>query len=1070
MHDRTGPWHIVLFTGDLTQSGGQDQFVSLTKNLEELWRTFAELGSSPTFVCVPGNHDLARPDKRDPGLLLLRRWWEEPEIHEELWNDGSSIYKRTLDVAFNNFSNWRESLGATEIRVPRNLRKGYLPGDVSTSVDTPLGPVGIVGLNSSWLQLDGSNYEGQLLVDTRQFHAVTSNEPEGWCREHQFNFLLTHHPVSWLRPEAKDFWQSEINPPGLFDLHLYGHMHAQDVVTQSHGGGSFRKSIQAASIFGLEHYGSSLERRHGYLIGKVTALGRHLEVRMWPRRAELMQDGSRRLVPDSSLNLEDESSFVLPSNSNAVIGHNQPAASTRPSTALLDSGARAEELLEKARYYGTRSLASRNVRSVEKSVCSSALAEVSGCWVGAEWGAGFEGFISALQDNAAGTPSSTYRIDLAEYDGKEEFFVAIKQAFGVSFQTLCDALSAIGPAYLILDDIPARQNPHESKVDVAAEIEGIVEIIKQYCPDLKVLLHTRHLPPETSLPQVALKPLDEADLRTYVADHPNGGERLTNPDAISALFSHTDGMPARIDTALRDLELVTIDQLASINRDLKRIEGVSSDVPIGVAKAVSDIAASEEPNKSRANRLLKALSAFPQGETLERIKRFDDKFPFYASQALELMSRSLITTSSVTVQTLGKDEPAKLLLVPRPVRDFVRDRIGEDELWQQTKRAATLYFGSKWAEGKIQPSLAARFRDPIASAAELANASAIIVRLINEATDRGDKRARQSAWRIANTYIGELSAGNHYRNVVATVDYLLAESDDAKGDALFRMKYHQGRCLRMLGKRERAYEVLKEVAEWSAPNSLRQSLLLSLAMTQQSLGKRDEAIETAKQAIKLGAKTVDGLQARTIILEETADSDVRESALLKHEATCRKKGAIVTANNIALQRVRFARRATPGVMKTLDVVLDSSAKDKDFYNGTRAIIKKAQLIADGGDQVTDVDKARLINAYQFLFNERLSNLFDDCHSALWTVFSNAAEVGNLLRLFRHSSLIWRLSGNADIEHRCLEKLAQHSTTIDAENARDLNRERAYYKARAALRPPSNAIGLPVPQTSAAATE
>src|SRR5712672_4264401 len=61
MHEKSGPLDLVLFTGDLTQAGTSDQFGRLTHELEELWQIFATLGSSPSLVCVPGNHDLVRP-------------------------------------------------------------------------------------------------------------------------------------------------------------------------------------------------------------------------------------------------------------------------------------------------------------------------------------------------------------------------------------------------------------------------------------------------------------------------------------------------------------------------------------------------------------------------------------------------------------------------------------------------------------------------------------------------------------------------------------------------------------------------------------------------------------------------------------------------------------------------------------------------------------------------------------------------------------------------------------------------------------------------------------------------
>jgi 3',5'-cyclic AMP phosphodiesterase CpdA len=61
LHDATGPWDLVTFTGDLVQSGRQEEY-ELAKNvLGELWERMGHLGSCPQLAPVPGNHDLVLP-------------------------------------------------------------------------------------------------------------------------------------------------------------------------------------------------------------------------------------------------------------------------------------------------------------------------------------------------------------------------------------------------------------------------------------------------------------------------------------------------------------------------------------------------------------------------------------------------------------------------------------------------------------------------------------------------------------------------------------------------------------------------------------------------------------------------------------------------------------------------------------------------------------------------------------------------------------------------------------------------------------------------------------------------
>jgi len=55
LHEKTGPWDAVLFTGDLVQSGSEAEFTELEdKVLGPLWAHFAKLGTKdPALLTVP---------------------------------------------------------------------------------------------------------------------------------------------------------------------------------------------------------------------------------------------------------------------------------------------------------------------------------------------------------------------------------------------------------------------------------------------------------------------------------------------------------------------------------------------------------------------------------------------------------------------------------------------------------------------------------------------------------------------------------------------------------------------------------------------------------------------------------------------------------------------------------------------------------------------------------------------------------------------------------------------------------------------------------------------------------
>src|SRR5262245_52617437 len=100
-----GPWDLVLFTGDLTQTGAAAEFALLAETLERLWEALAGLGSRPYLLAVPGNHDLRRP-KPSAVVWALRHWHEERAIREEFWRGPDNEYRRCIDDAFAAYTAW----------------------------------------------------------------------------------------------------------------------------------------------------------------------------------------------------------------------------------------------------------------------------------------------------------------------------------------------------------------------------------------------------------------------------------------------------------------------------------------------------------------------------------------------------------------------------------------------------------------------------------------------------------------------------------------------------------------------------------------------------------------------------------------------------------------------------------------------------------------------------------------------------------------------------------------------------------------------------------------------------
>ena len=1044
VHAKTGPWDLVVFSGDLTQKGAGDEYDKVTEALLEIWAVQRQLGFNPQLVAVPGNHDLARPTASNSAALVLRNWWGHEDARNATLSDPTSEYRQIITEIFSAYTGWKQDAAAAGLSfLPEET--GMFPGDFSATLQTEAGSLGIVGLNSTWLQLAAGDFYQKLSIEIPQLLAVTQADPDAWRERHDRTLLVTHHPADWLHSTSIATWRAEINTTSRFDAHIFGHMHEPDVTSITSGGSRPRRSIQAASLFGLEKIDGKIERTNGYSVCAMDAQSGSL--RVWPRINLKLTSGGWKLVADSKLDLGDDDSFILFGESQPVAlppvnAHLQLAASTLGETGQNPISAR---VLHTLNYHISGHRAHRDVRRVEQKRAVAALDDSRAVWLSAEWGDGAEGFLKSIIGSDT-LPPAIYRLDLADYTSREEFLDEVKGRLGVSFEQLSADLAREGRAYLLLDNCPVSTSPTASgHLSPEADVEQMVEAILSFGPELRAILCCRRAPNQQRFAYVPLKPLDEADVRTYVLDHEKGGGRYGGIEEIGAIFRHTDGVPARIDATLRELEVVSISQLSSTNSDLIRTGATSENAPQVLRDAIDNLANSKDPDRKRAFALLKALLVFPHGETIERLRRFYESQAIFPGHALELLDAALVTTATpIGAQVGGDAEQERLLIVPRPVRDYLRGSLPAGEQEKLTKLAARTYFGENWMTSGIKKTVAERFAKPAVNAHETGNATSIILRLENEAIDADDSRRIEAALVIARGYISSLYKGHHYRMVLVLARDLLARLPEDQDEMRAFLNYQMGRALRMTGKHSQSAEVLESVDSTLLPSSMKRHLELTQALAMQSLGLSDRAVAIAKQLAKTDSRSSAALQAKAILLEENPNTTPDQFLALERKA--RRNDATVVANNLALDRAQRATTDQIESSRAFDEVLKSTGAS-DHYNHVRAIIRKIRLQKNNG-QVTEQDKSLLIGAYHFLYNERLPGLFDDCHAALWDLFVDEMDQENLLRLFRHSSLIWRLRGDSGREHRYLQLLARHARTLIERDSGLLHRETAYYLVRA----------------------
>jgi hypothetical protein len=136
-----------------------------------------------------------------------------------------------------------------------------------------------------------------------------------------------------------------------------------------------------------------------------------------------------------------------------------------------------------------------------------------------------------------------------------------------------------------------------------------------------------------------------------------------------------------------------------------------------------------------------------------------------------------------------------------------------------------------------------------------------------------------------------------------------------------------------------------------------------------------------------------------------------------------------------------------------------TSKDDD-YNKIRAIIKKSSDALNQEDGTLSDDDLYLLNiSYSYLYTQRLEVLFTKCHKALWLYCINEGRRQDLLNLFKHSSLVWRISGEIELEKSYFEKLETavgpyidqiNRDTINVVNIDYYNRRKLEFNAKGLL--------------------
>jgi hypothetical protein len=236
-------------------------------------------------------------------LKGLSRWHKKtkhgPHAKDDLASKlEESEYLAPIKQAFAEYLKWwqKQSNNRKVRRSPvwSEINKGLMPGDFSATYTKPFEndnnkelKIGIVGLNSAFLQLTKLWPDKQLVVMPEQFVKVCEGNAE-WIDERHLCLLMMHHPPEWLAGPDKEIFERDIFNPVHFAALYCGHQHESLTTRQALRGKNERVQLIGSALYGLEHVGKAGDgkiRIHGYSGMRYEFRGEAATVKQWSRIA-----------------------------------------------------------------------------------------------------------------------------------------------------------------------------------------------------------------------------------------------------------------------------------------------------------------------------------------------------------------------------------------------------------------------------------------------------------------------------------------------------------------------------------------------------------------------------------------------------------------------------------------------------------------------------------------------------------------------------------------------------------------------------------------------------------------
>ena len=646
----------------------------------------------------------------------------------------------------------------------------------------------------------------------------------------------------------------------------------------------------------------------------------------------------------------------------------------------------------------------------------------------ADWGMGKADFINLSCKNSDSSLklAKFFRVSLNNCESQRDIEDAISEQLCQPFQNFIVAASKSKENVIIIfDDF----NPAYDKIEheYIKGLKNIFSIIKDFSENIFTVLISRSSIKNLNYPEIKLNSLDDAEQKSYIFNHPNGGPKLIEKKYLTNLSKLSGGIPMQLDRLLSDLTAISIDELLEQERSISHIEDVNEPIPISLQQSVEMLSNTEDEQHLRSFMLLKILSVLRFGESLTGIKRFDNKRPIFPKHIKELKSLGLLETISPnSISNISIDD-YKIHQVPPQVREYVVSLLPSQEINDIVRRATELTFGTRWKEKIYKLSSVAKHHVSNPSCSGVGNPHLLAVHLLRLSIENNIENEIEQAFNIGYYYCRQLLKFERYKDLAIASEEIIKIVKETSVDLpLFNLYSLYGRSLRMISEYNLSLQQLKTAINNFEPESKSDlaSTNLTLALTYLALNDKINASLAAKKVQELTNQYDSSFLQASDILIDCEENEGEENYLKRKqdlEKVARENNANVVANNIILDIVRF-RNKQKTKLDYYDSVIN---QNKDLYNKMRAAVNKGEILINEPDKIAKIrtDYLSLLNtSYSYFFTQRFDSLFNKCHKILWAIFEYKNDQESLCNLFKYSSIIWRLRENYSTEKEYAKKL------------------------------------------------